>query len=207
MVWAASYRRPPATPPCGSHDGRARHVVRPDCEDGRMTDILDSARRILSTTPVRWRSLVEAVPEELLQRPPAPGEWSAADCLNHLVVAERSVFGARLRAILEGGDLAAFSPDRPDGPGPGQAASALAAARAENLQILDGLTAADLERTGRHPDYGPVALRVVLNSWAAHDLQHTVQAEEALMQAFIPGTGPFRFRFADHDVEAAAQPR
>ena len=32
----------------------------------------------------------------------------------------------------------------------------------------------------------------------AHDLQHTVQAEEALMQAFIPGTGPFRFRFADY---------
>lgn len=24
------------------------------------------------------------------------------------------------------------------------------------------------------------------------------------MQAFLPGTGPFRFRFADHDVEADA---
>lgn len=33
---------------------------------------------------------------------------------------------------------------------------------------------------------------------AANDLHHTVKAEEALMQAFIPGTGPFRFRFADH---------
>jgi len=27
-----------------------------------------------------------------------------------------------------------------------------------------------------------------------------VQAEEALMQAFLPGTGPWRFRFADHEV-------
>jgi hypothetical protein len=47
-----------------------------------------------------------------------------------------------------------------------------------------------------------VPLRVVLSTWTAHDLQHTVQAEEALMQAFIPGTGPFRFRFADHDIGA-----
>jgi hypothetical protein len=47
-----------------------------------------------------------------------------------------------------------------------------------------------------------VSLRVLLNTWAAHDLQHTVQAEEALMQEFIPGTGPFRYRFADHEVGA-----
>ena len=45
-----------------------------------------------------------------------------------------------------------------------------------------------------------VALRVVLNTWGAHDLQHPVRAEEALMQAFIPGTGPFRFRFEDHEA-------
>ena len=43
-----------------------------------------------------------------------------------------------------------------------------------------------------------IPLHVVLSTWAAHDLQHTVQAEEALMQAFIPGTGPLGFRFADH---------
>jgi hypothetical protein len=66
--------------------------------------------------------------------------------------------------------------------------------------VLSDLTPADLERSSRHPEYGMVALRVVLNTWAAHDLQHTVQAEEALMQAFIPGTGPFRFRFEDHEV-------
>lgn len=45
-------------------------------------------------------------------------------------------------------------------------------------------------------------MRDLLNVWAAHDLQHVVQAEEALMQAFIPGTGPWRYEFADHDVEA-----
>ncbi len=169
-----------------------------------MTDVLDSARRLLSTTAGRWQSLVETTPEELLQRPPAPGEWSAADCLNHLLLTERAVFGARLRAIIEGRDLTTFDPDAPRDPDPErtprEAALALAAERGENLAVLSGLTLADLERSSPHPEYGMVALRVVLNAWAAHDLQHTVQAEEALMQAFIPGTGPFRFRFADHEV-------
>jgi hypothetical protein len=175
-----------------------------------VTDVLDAARRVLSTTADRWRSLAEAAPDELLRRPPAPGEWSAADCLDHLLLTERAVFGARLRAILEGRDLVAFDPDAPRDPGPertpGAAAAALAAERERNLAVLRGLSAADLDRAARHPEYGPLPLRVVLSMWAAHDLQHTVQAEEALMQAFIPGTGPFRFRFADHDVGAQGSP-
>jgi DinB superfamily len=169
-----------------------------------MTDDLDAARRLLTTTAGRWQSLVEAAPDELLRRPPAPGEWSAADCLDHLLLTERAVFGARLRAILEGRDLVAFDPDASPDAGPERTprarAAALAAERERNLAVLNGLTAADLDRTARHPEYGMLALRVVLSTWAAHDLQHTVQAEEALMQAFIPGTGPFRFRFAAHDV-------
>src|ERR1700730_16664189 len=169
-----------------------------------MPDALDPATRLLSTTAERWQSLVETAPEELLQRPPAPGEWSAEDCLNHLLLTARAVFGARLHAILAGRDLVTFDPHEPRDPDPEhtprEVAMALAAERAENLAMLSGLTPADLERSSRHPEYGMVALGVVLNTWAAHDLQHTVQAEEALMQAFIPGTGPFRFRFADHEV-------
>jgi hypothetical protein len=171
-----------------------------------MTEVLDAARRLLSITPGRWQSLVETAPDELLQRPPAPGEWSAAQCLDHLLVAERAVFGARLRDILEGRDLTVFDPNAPRPPEaertPRAAAAALAAEREANLGVLAGLTPADLDRTGRHPEYGMLPLRVILNTWTAHDLQHTVQAEEAMMQAFIPETGPFRFRFADHDVAA-----
>jgi hypothetical protein len=172
-----------------------------------MTDVLDSATRILSTTAARWQSLVETAPDELLQRSPAAGQWSAANCLSHLLLTERVVFGERMRAILDGRDIAAFDPDRPRDPEPErtprEVAMALAAQRGENLAVLRGLTPADLDRSSRHPDYDMVALRVVLNTWAAHDLQHTVQAEEALMQAFLPGTGPFRHRFAAHEVELA----
>lgn len=171
-----------------------------------MTDLLDLATRVLSTTAGRWRTLVETTTDELFHRVPAPGEWSAADCLTHLLVAERDVFGFRLRAILEGRDLVSFDPNAAQDAAaraeatPREMVAALASERDANLAILRTLAEADLDRTARHPEYGPVPLRVVLNSWAAHDLQHTVQAEEAMMQAFLPGTGPFRFRFAAHDV-------
>jgi hypothetical protein len=121
------------------------------------------------------------------------------------------VFGARLRAILDGGDMPVFDPGAPRDPEPertpSDVARALGAERAANLAVLTGLTPDDLGRSARHPQYGMVPLQVVLNTWAAHDLQHTVQAEEALMQAFIPGTGPFRFRFADHEIRWEGQSR
>src|SRR5262245_59978947 len=142
-----------------------------------MTDLLDSATRILSTTPGRWQRLVERTPEELLRRTPAEGEWSAADCLNHLLVAERAVFGQRLRAILDGRDMAAFDPNAPREPQaerePRDLAAALEAERARHLDMLRGLTPADLDRSSRHPEYGMLPLRVILNAWTAHDLQHT----------------------------------
>jgi hypothetical protein len=170
-----------------------------------MTDVLDSARRILSTTAGRWHSLVDTTPDELLVRPPAPGEWSAAACLKHVHLTENAVFGQRLRAILDGRDLVSFDPSAPRDPEPqrtlGELVTAFTAERDRNLAVLGGLTPPDLDRTSRHPEYGMIALSTVLNTWAAHDLQHTVQAEEALMQAFLPGTGPWRFRFADHELK------
>jgi hypothetical protein len=83
------------------------------------------------------------------------------------------VFGARLRAILEGRDLVTFDPRESHNPDPErtprEVAMSLAAERAQNLAVLRGLTPADMERSSRHPEYGMVALRVVLNTWAAHD--------------------------------------
>ena len=170
-----------------------------------MEDVLDTARRVVSTTAARWRTLVDTVPAELLERAPAPGEWSAADCLRHMLVIERNVMPVRVRSVLEGlPDLPAFDPAAPAQPmaerTPAELVDAFVALRGESEAMLARVTPADLDRSSGHPEYGQVTMRVLLNTWAAHDLQHTVQAEEALMQAFLPGTGPWRFRFADHEV-------
>ncbi|MGW8250602.1 MAG: hypothetical protein ACWGO1_08165, partial [Anaerolineales bacterium] len=61
----------------------------------------------------------------------------------------------------------------------------------------------DLERRSRHMELGTVSLGDMLNEWPAHDLNHTVQAERALMQPFIQSCGPWQEYFTDHMVRPA----
>lgn len=168
-------------------------------------NLIPQARAVLSTTAARWLSLTETLPHDLLARPPLPGEWSAAACLKHILTTERGVFPVRFRAILAGQDFAAFDPKQDDAAAaeqtPAQLATELARLRVESLALLDQVTEDDLSRTARHPELGIVTLAELINEWAAHDLMHTVQAERALMQPYIAGSGAWRGYFVDHDVE------
>jgi hypothetical protein len=175
-----------------------------------MQDVLSWSESVLKTTPARWIALTETLPAELLGRAPAAGEWSALDCLGHLVETERWVFPVRVVCFLESRDLEAFDPDaagsHPEAP-PDAAAFAreFEKMRHESLRLFRRLKTADLERTARHPELGRVTLGELIPEWAGHDLMHTVQAERAMMQPFIRGCGPWTSYFSDHDV--AREPR
>jgi len=167
-----------------------------------MFPVLTWTRAVLQTTPARWTALVNDLPDELLRRSPAPGEWSAWECLRHLVETDQLVFPVRVKGFLEGRDLASFNPDaRPSTPGatePHELERLFVAVRRKNLKLLESLEKEDLGRTARHEELGPVTLEQMLQEWAAHDLMHTVQAERAMMQPFLQGVGPWRPQFADH---------
>ena len=173
-----------------------------------MENLLQETPAVLATTPARWLSLTESLPEELLTRTPAPGQWSARECLSHLLDAERDIFPMRVRAFLAGQDFAAFNPDeegtRDEKRPTRELAEEFASRRRESLALLRDLAPADLTRTVLHSELGQVTLAELLYEWGAHDLNHTVQGERALMQPFIVGSGPWRTAgyFADHDVEA-----
>jgi DinB superfamily len=173
-----------------------------------VDDLVQRACTVLATTPARWLTLTESLPADLLTRAPAPGEWSAAQCLRHLLDTERGVFSARVRAILAGQDFAAFDPDTQGSTdtahAPHELAAEFARLRSASLDELARLTPEDLPRTARHSELGVVTLGQLMHEWAAHDLMHTVQAERALMQPFIVGSGPWRSYFADHDVGGPA---
>jgi hypothetical protein len=174
-----------------------------------MDEVVARVREILSTTPERWRTLAAGVELGLLRRRPAPSEWSAIECLQHILDTERGAFQARLEAFIEGRDLTAFDPDaagsKPDpARDPQDVAAEFAAVRAHNLMKLEQIADVDLDRTARHSELGQVTLREMLNEWAAHDLMHTVQAERALMQPFIVGSGKWRGYFSDHDADLPA---
>ncbi len=172
-----------------------------------MDPLTDRVRRILSTTPDRWQALAGTIDAELLARRPAAGEWSAAECLAHLLGTELGAFQVRLDSFLAGRtQLAAFNPDaagtRPEvTSSPTDLARRLAEARSVSLARLSAVGDADLSRKANHAELGPVTLREMLAEWAGHDLMHTVQAERALMQPFIADCGSWRSYFADHDLE------
>ncbi len=174
-----------------------------------MNDVLSSASAVLSITPTRWASLAQTVPLHLLSLPPAPGEWPALECLQHLVDTE-PVFQFRIDAFLAGRDFPAFDPDsqgtKPDARRkPAELAAEYARLRAASLDALARLTPADLDRQAVHQELGRVTLSDMVHEWAAHDLMHTVQAERALMQPFIRDCGPWQGYFKDHFVVEAVE--
>jgi len=177
-----------------------------------MSDLLTQVRSMLASTPDRWAALGR-VDDVVLTRQPEPGEWSALQALQHLVDTEAGVFRVRVLAIRDGApSFPGFNPDaeghvdHPQGT-VAELAAGLGPMRAESLAILDTLTEADLGKTSRHTELGIVTMAELLNEWAAHDAMHLVQAERATMQAFIPGAGPWRSYFVEHDVDAGPKQR
>jgi uncharacterized damage-inducible protein DinB len=168
---------------------------------------LEDVLTVLTTTPERWQRLASTLPAHLLNRPAAEGEWSAVQCLRHLVDAERMLFPVRFRAFLAGQDFEPFDPNAdhggPEFQTPAELAAAFARYRQENLALIAQVTDDDLQRTVRHPTFGPVTLEQMLHTWATHDLNHTVQAERALMQPLMLASGPWRAFFRDHEIGAA----
>lgn len=167
------------------------------------SDPIEMVKTILSTTPARWLTLTETLSIDLLARTPAPDEWSALECLYHLLDTEM-IFPVRMSALLTGQPIVAFDPDtegtKNTDQTPEQLAQKFASMRQASLEELERVTIHDLSRTARHSELGTVTLGELLHEWAAHDLTHTVQAERALMQPFIAGSGPWRSYFQDHDV-------
>ena len=168
-----------------------------------MEKVLNSMRALITTTPERWIGMARTLPVELLETPAAEGEWSAVECLQHIVDTEK-VFQFRIQAFLAGQDFTGFNPDaegtKPGAKPPLELAEEFVRLRRESLLALDQLSPADLDRKARHVELGVVTLSEMVHEWAAHDLNHTVQAERALMQPFIKGSGPWKVYFTDHII-------
>jgi hypothetical protein len=125
------------------------------------------------------------------------------------VDAERVLFPVRFHAFLAGQDLVDFDPYQqhaaPDLQTPEQLAAAFARYRQESLVLFKQVKDDDLERTSQHPKFGTVTLAELLQTWAAHDLNHTIQAERALMQPFMIGCGSWRSFFRDHEISVSKE--
>lgn len=166
----------------------------------RRPFILAEAIALLANTPATLDALLRTLPEEWLTAHEGGETWSPHDIIGHLIHGERTDWLPRARIILEHGESRAFEPyDRfaqfaerartlPE------LLDEFASLRARNLRALEGMqiTPADLDRRGRHPDFGPVTLSQLLATWVAHDLDHVMQVARVLGSQYADEVGPWR---------------
>lgn len=173
-----------------------------------MEHILDNLKAVLSTTPARWHQLAQNFPDDLLRRQPMEGEWSALECLVHLIDTEHGVFLSRVKSMLAGKDFEAFFPDEQgtkltDDVSATDLAQQFEAMRQESLAVINKIQESDLSKEATHSELGVVTLGQLLHEWGGHDLMHTVQAEQAMLQPFILGCGAWQPYFSDHIAKSS----
>jgi hypothetical protein len=118
---------------------------------------------------------------------PDIAEWSANECVGHLLEAERRGFAGRISLILAAdpaGDPAALVTWNPPAvaearrdhlrPG-GELAEEFATVRAASVSLVRSLRPEDLGRVGIHPDVGPLRVDELLGEWVHHDRNHIRQ--------------------------------
>jgi hypothetical protein len=167
----------------------------------RRSFALDEAVAVLARTPATLDALLRGLPDGWIAANEGGGTWSPFDVVGHLIHGEHTDWLPRARIILEQGEARPFDKfDRfaQSALSKGRALASLldefAALRQDNLRQLAalGVTGADLDRRGRHPELGVVTLRQLLATWVAHDLDHVVQVSRVLARQYSDEVGPWR---------------
>jgi hypothetical protein len=163
--------------------------------DVGMSDLLPSPlppstiADLLAATAVTVETELRALGEVAGWRP-APREWSANECVGHLIEAERRGFAGRIRTILSGvrpdGSFeapiletwdppAVAAARRDDRRPPAELVEAFARMRADSVDLVRSLRPEDLGRSGTHPEVGALRVDELLGEWVHHDRNHIRQ--------------------------------
>ncbi len=162
---------------------------------------MDEARTMLAGTPGILRTLLVAVPADLLTQNEGADSWSPYDVLAHLTDLEEQDWIPRLTTILKEGDARPLAPvDRVrfrntlSGKSVSRLLDLFAERRAANLQQLEAwkLGPTDLGRRGLHPSLGPVTLQQLLATWVVHDQTHLVQIVRTIAHQYADDVGPWK---------------
>jgi hypothetical protein len=154
---------------------------------------------VLNRTPATLNALLRGLPNVWV-RCNEGNTWSAFDILGHLIFGERTDWMARVRIILEYGEMRPFDPfdrfaqliESQDKPLE-RLLDDFARLRRENLAALEALNLQreDLARRGRHPALGVVTLSELLATWAVHDLTHMHQLSRVMANHYRDAVGPW----------------
>jgi hypothetical protein len=161
----------------------------------------DDALPVLRRTPAVLRTWLAELPASWTDANEGPGTWSPFDIVGHLIHGERTDWLPRIEHILQHGEAvtfpvfdreAMFTASR--GRSLAELLDTFADLRAANLSRLESLrlTAADLDRHGKHPEFGRVTMKQHLSTWVAHDLGHIGQVARVMARQYADAVGPWR---------------
>ena len=155
---------------------------------------------LLERTPAALNALLRNLPDAWTESNEGQGTWTAFDIVGHLIHAEHTDWIPRATMILEHGESQTFKPfnregqdEKSHGKSLPQLLDDFAAARAQSLSQLRAMSLGpgDLDRRGRHPNFGVVTLGQLLATWAAHDLTHLHQLSRLLAYQYREAVGPW----------------
>ena len=139
---------------------------------------------ILARQPSEVERQAAGLTEEQLRQPEAPGKWSMAEVIHHLIDSE-VVWAYRVRTIVaeDQPTLKGYNQDlwvrnlRYRGHKAPDLIADLRALRNCNLRFLRGLDAEERQRVGLHNERGEETVDHMLRLYAGHDLVHLAQLE------------------------------
>lgn len=171
-------------------------------EDFKLMDI----RASLLRTPQLVRDIAGELPPQAIAFREAPEAWNIFEVLCHLADNEASNWIPRISIILSDAAERRYTPiNREAGfkthymDWSAQAVlDDFARLRRESVRKLDDfhITSELLERTGIHPEFGPVTLRQQLATWATHDYAHFAQISRLLTRYYGRNVGPWAQYFS-----------
>jgi DinB superfamily len=138
--------------------------------------------KALDAGPLILRRLVRDLPDEVIRRRPAEGEWAIVEVVAHLADTEERTLGRTTRMLGEEEPL--LEPYDPDTLAieRGYLGMHLAAEldrfeplRAEQASVLAGLTDAGWERVGDHGEHGRITVQQLAAHTAGEDADHFAQ--------------------------------
>jgi hypothetical protein len=155
---------------------------------------------LLARTPAALDGLLRDLPETWTLGNEGENSWSVVDVVGHLIHGDRTDWMPRTRIIMEFGETRTFVPfdmsghkGEIQGKSLGQLLDEFARLRSKNLDELRAmkLRPEDLERRGRHPEFGTITLSQMLATWAVHDLTHVHQISRVMAYQYREFVGPW----------------
>jgi hypothetical protein len=157
----------------------------------------DDPAEAQATTPDAIRALILEAGADL-RTAPAPGEWSALGCIDHIVDAE-VVMASRYRWTIAHDEpeiigydqdlwVARLHDPRED---PAALLALFEALRRANIALWARTTEEQRERIARHRERGPESLDLMFRMLGGHDRVHLAQARRALAavrDGVVPGS-------------------